>query len=479
MPHLRHCLLAALGLLLAAAPADAQTYDATVNCQTVPTGHIDWPADDPVWSFDFVRPDSSSGIDGSGLELRNVYYRGYLVLKRAHTPVLNVEYDPGGCGCFRDWSYTEAGFATTGIRPRLGSCFADATPGTVRTTCDSNQAGGEGGDTGTFRGVAVEDLGDVLVVTTHMSAGWYRYRLKWYLYADGRIRPEYSFSAATAACTFHDHRHHVYFRFDFDLLEGQARGGEDQVYEVNPATGAVTRFTEEAQRTWGDPADGVFWAVRDAGRRAGYKIVPSPEDLALPVDPFSKLDMMAVRYEPGEVDDGSRSCAIDPDVPQLADGESLVGADVVVWYRSGALHEGGNPWACDVVGPTLVPFLRDGQGSPDARPTLEDFAHEGFLAAQTEAEATLAADGFELEGARPNPFDRTTTVRFRVAETQRVSLVLYDALGRRVATLHEGTADADAFVSVEVDGSSLPSGTYTVSLEGESVRGSTRVVLIR
>jgi hypothetical protein len=32
---------------------------------------------------------------------------------------------------------------------------------------------------------------------------------------------------------------------------------------------------------------------------------------------------------------------------------------------------------------------------------------------------------------------------------------------------------------VRVDGSSLPSGAYTVVLEGETVRGTTRVVLIK
>ncbi len=486
MRHTLFCLFAALGLLLSVAPAPAQalkafplqTYDATADCNAPVMGHIDWPANNPIWSFDYVRPSRSVGEDGSGLEILNVRYRGYLVFKRAHTPIINVEYDGSGCSCFRDWNYSEAGFATTGIRPN--GCFADATPGTVRTTCDSNAAGGSGGDTGSFRGVAVEELADELVLTTHMSAGWYRYRVKWHFYLDGRLWPEYSFSAASATCTSQSHRHHVYWRFDFDLADGTPGAGEDQVYEVNLATNTLQRFTQEVERTWGGPDDRTFWAVRDAGLRAGYKVIPSEADLALPVDDFSKLDMMAVRYEPGEFSDGSVGCAINPNVSQLVNGESLVNEDVVLWYRSSALHSAGNPWECDVVGPTLVPFRRDGQGrlaDPDAEPTLEEFMTTAPVRA--EAEERAMPEGYELEGARPNPFDATTTVRFRVAEAQQVSVALYDALGRRVATLYEGMTEADEFRSVQVDGRSLPSGTYTVVLEGSMVRGSTRVVLIK
>ncbi|MDX1421441.1 MAG: hypothetical protein R3181_15860, partial [Rubricoccaceae bacterium] len=431
------CGLAALGLLLAVAPAQAQSYDATVNCTGALTGHIDWPADNPLWSFDYVRPSRSSGIDGSGLEILNVHYRGRLVLRRAHTPVLNVEYD-GGCGCYRDWADSEAGFAVTNIRPEPDDCFADADAGTVETTCDINLGGGQGGDAGTFRGVAVEDYGDELVVTSHMSAGWYRYRIKWHFYADGRIWPEFSFSAASAICTSNDHRHHAYWRFDFDILTGQPGDGEDQIYHVNPALDTVTRLTQESQGTWGDPADGVFWAVRDAAARAGYVIRPSSADLELPIDSFSKVDYLAVRYVPGNYDDGSNGCAINPNVSQLDNNESLVGQDVVFWYRSGALHLGGNPWECDIVGPTLIPFRRDRvpEGAAD-EPTVEDF----LVNAPFDAASASLPEGYELERAQPNPFNPSTTVRFRVAEAQRVSLALYDALGRRVATLHEGYAE--------------------------------------
>ena len=448
-PRLLAALVLACGLV---APVRAQ-YDATVDCAATPTGHVEWPADDPVWTFDFVRPGNSVGVDGSGLELRDVYYRGHLVLRQAHVPVINVEYDPGGCSCFRDWNDEETGFATDGIRPAPQSCFADATPGAVQTTCDTNQQGGQGGNPGSFEGVAAEDYGDELVLTTHMEAGWYRYRMKWHFYLDGRIWPEYSYSAASAICTQYGHRHHAYWRFDFDI---EGSDGE-RVHEINPADGTTLTFTTEETRTWGDPEDGVYWEVKDDATGRGYEIRPSSADLELPVDAFSKLDAMVLRYHEGEVDDGSPDCAINP--AALVNGEGVEGTDVVFWYRTGALHPAGNPWQCDIVGPMLVPLGFGTATEPDAPDAMPA--------------------GYELERAQPNPFNPTTTVRFRVAEPQRVTLALYDALGRRVATLYEGYAEAGRRESVRVDGSGLPSGTYTVVLEGETVRGTTRVVLIR
>ncbi|HYE95190.1 MAG TPA: hypothetical protein VD962_03205, partial [Rubricoccaceae bacterium] len=300
--------------LLVCLPAARAQVGSTVNCTAIPTGHIDWPATNPIWSFDFVRPSRSSGSDGSGLELRNVYYNGDLVFKQAHVPILNVEYDPGGgCTCFRDWSDSEAGFRVRAQDPQPTGCFYVAVPGEVRTTCDSNMEGGTGGDTGTFHGVAVEEFPGELVLTTHMLAGWYRYRMKWHFYADGRIWPEYSFSAASATCTSAAHRHHAYWRFDFDL-EGTA--ADDVVREVNPTTGESTTFTTEVQRTWGDPSHGVYWVVVDTPTNTGYTITPSSADLLLPADfdgpSPALLDMALLRYVPGVVDDGSPSCAISP-----------------------------------------------------------------------------------------------------------------------------------------------------------------------
>ena len=111
---------------------------------------IVWPANHPVWSLCWVSPDSSSGVDGSGIELRDVFYKGKLVLRRAGIPVLNVEYDPGGCGSLRDWQNGLADFESDGFVPPPGSRYAEPTK-PPRTMCDH-----PGTDKGDFSGVAAQ-----------------------------------------------------------------------------------------------------------------------------------------------------------------------------------------------------------------------------------------------------------------------------------------------------------------------------------
>ncbi|MCH7975454.1 MAG: hypothetical protein IIC18_02725, partial [Bacteroidetes bacterium] len=242
--------IAALGLGLTALPAAAQ-YNATINTcggsEGTIMGHIDWPAANPLWSFDFIRPANSTGSDGSGLELVDVYYTGHKVFDRAHVPVLNVEYDPtpGGCTCFRDWQYQESEFHTDGIRAGAESCFADATAGEVKTTCEFPMGDDSAppGQEPNFTGVAVEEFKTELILTAHMLAGWYRYRMKWHFYTDGRIWPEYSMASNSgSACALEYHNHHAYWRFDFDL---DGTPNDDVVREINPTAGTEITFTNE------------------------------------------------------------------------------------------------------------------------------------------------------------------------------------------------------------------------------------------
>src|SRR6056297_3378788 len=192
---MKHFLLCALMSLVLAAPALAQ-YCAPRNSQA-PTA-VTWPEtpfEEPVWQLEFLPPSSSTGTAGSGLEIRNVTYNGRLVMKRGHVPILNVKYE-SGCNCFRDWSYSDEVFLADNP---IGTCVAESTPGTVQTMCDAAPANcsdnnGDGevdscSDVGSFEGVAVERFDDMLRLTTHYNAGWYRYTMKWEFHRDGTIRP--------------------------------------------------------------------------------------------------------------------------------------------------------------------------------------------------------------------------------------------------------------------------------------------------
>ena len=452
---MRFYLLASLAVALLAPSVQAQGLVSNLNPVTngsAPTGHIAWPAANPVWEFDFYRPANTTLPDGTGLEVRNVFYRGRKVFERASVPVLNVEYDAGGCGCYRDWQDSESPYlATAAPGGTSNAYYRDAVAGTVITNCERS-SGGPVGDQGSFSGVAVEDYGTELVLTGHTSAGWYRYRVKWHFYANGRIWPEYSFASAPNSCTSRPRRHHAYWRFDFDLEDTPS---DDAVTEISSA-GVVTPITTETARRWTDDP-GMTWAVTDVATEAGFTIQPSREDLLLPVDDFSKFDALVVRYKSNEIYDGitfGGGCAIEHE--GFLEGESVSGFDNVFWYRSSSARTTGT---CELRGPTLTAF--------------------NYTTVAGEDPAAPVAQAVEVQAATPNPFTPQTTVRFRVAQQQDVRVILYDALGRRVRTLFEGPVEANVYETVDISGSDLPTGTYVVRVEGSVAAGSTRIVLAR
>ena len=75
----------------------------------------------------------------------------------------------------------------------------------------------------------------------------------------------------------------------------------------------------------------------------------------------------------------------------------------------------------------------------------------------------FAGDGDVFLGARPNPATRATTLRFRLAQAAHVRMDVYDALGRRVATLADGTREPGEH-ELTLDGRALPAGVYLCRL---------------
>lgn len=96
-----------------------------------------------LWSLVAVRPSASSGADGSGVELRSVYYRGKPMMHQAHVPVLNVRYQNNQCGPFRDSVWVEGMFQARGRNPARAFRLCSEPARTILDT---------GSDFGNFRG---------------------------------------------------------------------------------------------------------------------------------------------------------------------------------------------------------------------------------------------------------------------------------------------------------------------------------------
>jgi hypothetical protein len=313
----------------------------TLNCSA--PNYVSWPSNNPVWKLCWKSPVNSSGVDGSGLELSSVYYKDKKVFERAHIPVLNVLYDPGGCGgsnlSYRDWTDQLRAFEANNV---ISTGYAEPTRPPM-TVCNH-----PGTDKGGFSGVAAEKLADRLILTTQMRAGWYRYTQKWTFYANGTIEPRFSFSAVSYPCVSKPHIHHAYWRFDFDI-----DGSESDVVENVATSVPINTETSVIRSDITDPNN--RWQVRDKFTNRGYEIIDGSGDGI--ADNWAVGDRWVLRYNASERDDGGATTGTYGDSIQIGkyiNGQNVDSQDVVVWYRGGHRHV--TPSDCVTVGPTLRPI---------------------------------------------------------------------------------------------------------------------------
>ena len=90
---------------------------------------------------------------------------------------------------------------------------------------------------------------------------------------------------------------------------------------------------------------------------------------------------------------------------------------------------------------------------------------------------------FELQQNYPNPFNPETTIRYRLPETARVELVIFNSVGQRIRTLVRKMQRAGAY-AVRWDGrneagEAVASGVYLVRFTAGSVVQSRKMVLVR
>ncbi len=80
----------------------------------------------------------------------------------------------------------------------------------------------------------------------------------------------------------------------------------------------------------------------------------------------------------------------------------------------------------------------------------------------------------------PNPFTGSTTISFTLEHQNRTTLTVYNAMGKEVSTLFDGTAEANTPYTLVFDGLSLPEGVYFYQLRsGNEVNIMKKMILIR
>jgi hypothetical protein len=294
-----------------------------------------------VWEMLVVRPSASSGTRGSGIELRDVKYRGKPVFKRAHVPTLNVLYDNNACGPYRDWQWQEGMFMADGadIAPGIRQCVTEP-----QTIMDAST------DVGNFRGVAVyhHPSNGELLLLSEMEAGWYRYISRWEFTPDGVIRARFGFDGVNNTCVCNTHHHHAYWRFDFDAATaGRNRFTEYSTFAFNaPILTEVKRYRDYARNR--------HWTIENIVTGELLRILPGHDDGV--ADSYAGGDAWFLRYRSAELDDGRNSTDSNTaaDLHMFINGESLNEQDVVMWYAGHSTHVYDGAPGGHLIGPDIV-----------------------------------------------------------------------------------------------------------------------------
>jgi hypothetical protein len=151
-----------------------------------------------------------------------------------------------------------------------------------------------------------------------------------------------------------------------------------------------------------------------------------------------------------------------------------------VWREEVLIESGAGPtypWA-GVLGGMDSRYLAFGNYIDNTRGTEAGIVHLLDLRSVVAAEDAPGDAAQTLAVSGPNPARARTEVTLTLAEAASVMVGLFDALGRRVAVLHEG-ALAAGVTEVAVELSGMPPGVYVVRATVGSQVASARLVVAR
>ena len=204
--------------------------------------------------------------------------------------------------------------------------------------------------------MAIEDKGTHLKLTSQTEAGWYRYISIWELWPDGTIQPHMATTAVTHPCVQYTHNHHAYWRLDFTSA---ARPGTTWTTS-RPRPAPSARRSSKTTSILSGPSGA---AGKSGARGTNYRVqvIRNGADQAagdpLPVvNDFPVADGWVLAYAANEISDQFVTSSNAAGLNSFLTSQNVNGADLVMWVRAAALHEGelnGIPMHCKMFGPTI------------------------------------------------------------------------------------------------------------------------------
>jgi len=100
------------------------------------------------------------------------------------------------------------------------------------------------------------------------------------------------------------------------------------------------------------------------------------------------------------------------------------------------------------------------------------------VATGIEDEQNPAPNDYHLTQNYPNPFNPTTTIKYGIPKSSRVTITVLDILGRHVATLVDEFKPGGNY-QVDWNGSTQPSGIYFYQLQADQFREIHKMILMK
>ncbi len=215
--------------------------------------------------------------------------------------------------------------------------------------------------------------------------------------------------------------------------------------------GGPLAFDLAFSNTSGADFDGEYWVMATLPNGAPYGPVFGPTALSL-LDGQTSLESLVATVPRGAPAGGYTVTAyVGQDYPDAFDSSSSFG------FTKSASRP-----AADASSLTWVVENRAG-GAP---------TETTMSAAQAAPAAVLTLEAF------PSPFTRSVTIRYALPEADRVTLAVYDVLGREVAVLADGRAEAGTYEAA-FEAAALPNGVYLVRLDAGERVATRRITLAR
>lgn len=284
--------------------------------------------------------------------------------------------------------------------------------------------------------------------------------------------------------------------FDMSFsVNGNTGVGRDEVYVTDGQwsayhpKGAATNFTVSPQSAI-SPETGVLYLERSASI-SGFTPGTTSDDwvslfrytragrkpLDLTQQRFQTLNFTAWGKGSYQVEFYKTSMQNDWDQFRTLPFALSASAQTISIELSKLFRQGGGVFVGNDVDLIVFRVLGDKQTAQSFSLNIQNLRFAGGGIVPVEEDAPLPQT-ILLEHNYPNPFNPSTTIRYALPETGKVSLRVYNLLGQEVARLVDGVQTAGTH-EVRFEAAHLPSGVYVYRLEGMGTAVAKKMLLVK